>query len=203
MYKGLFVVLEGIDGSGKTSVAFLLKNMLSKRNIKTVVTREPTYFEAGKLLRTYLSHYSLNQRDPIYEALLFAADRIYHVNSYIKPLLKRGYVVVSDRYLYSSVVYQGTDGLPEDWILSINKFALKPDLAFFINVSPQEAIKRLSKSTKSMFENIVFLNKVYNKYIGLVERGLLININGIQPINRVATEIYNMVISKWREKNVT
>jgi len=203
LYKGLFVVLEGIDGSGKTSVAFLLKNMLSKRNIKTVVTREPTYFETGKLLRTYLSYYSLNQRDPIYEALLFAADRIYHVNSYIKPLLKRGYVVVSDRYLYSSVVYQGTDGLPEEWILSINKFVLKPDLAFFINVSPPEAIKRLSKSTKSMFENIVFLNKVYNKYIDLVERGLLININGIQPINRVATEIYNMVISKWREKNVT
>ena len=202
MSAGLFVVLEGIDGSGKTSVAKLLKGMLEKEHFSVAITREPTYFEVGALLRNYLKNYDLYQRDPIYEALLFAADRVYHVNRFIKPLLNRGYIVISDRYVYSSIVYQTIDGVSEKWIQVINKFALEPDLPIFIDVSPEVALKRLG-NRKSMFENLGFLKRVYNKYLELVRSGALVSVDGTRDINKITEEIYSMVISLWRKKNNT
>ena len=170
---GIFIVLEGIDGSGKTSIALSLKDKLASNNYKTIITREPTFFESGRLLRKYLNLFDLEKRDPIYEALLFAADRMIHVNSFIRPLLNKGYIVICDRYLYSSLVYQSTDGVPEDWIKTINKYALQPDCAFFIDVPPNIAINRIANHKKSMFETLDFLEKVYKKYKKLVNEGLL------------------------------
>lgn len=200
MPNGLFIVLEGIDGSGKSSVAILLRKKLLEHNYKAVVTREPTFYQAGLVLRKYLSTFKLYQRDPVYEALLFAADRIYHVNSFIKPLVKKGFIVICDRYVYSSIVYQSTDGVPEEWIKSINKYTLTPDLAFFIDVDPTSALARI-KDKASMFEDKSFLGKVYLKYKDLVKKGVLIPVNGKRSINKITDEIYNMVISKWKEKN--
>jgi len=198
---GIFVVLEGIDGSGKTSIALSLKDKLASNNYKTIITREPTFFESGRLLRKYLNLFDLNKRDPIYEALLFAADRMLHVNSFIKPLLSKGYIVICDRYFYSSLVYQSTDGVPEDWIRIINKYALQPDCAFFIDVPPNIAMNRIANHKKSMFETLNFLEKVYKKYKKLVDEGLLKPVDGTRSINKITNELYNMVISRWREKN--
>ena len=198
MDDGLFIVLEGIDGSGKTSIAFQLQRKLLENNYKVVITREPTFYEPGLLLRKYLNTFKLHQRDPVYEALLFAADRIYHVNFFIKPLIKKGFIIICDRYVYSSIVYQSTDGVPEEWIKSINKYALEPDLAFFIDVDPKKALARI-KDKASMFEELTFLEKVYLKYKDMVKKGILISIDGKRSINKITNEIYNVVISKWRE----
>lgn len=197
---GLFIVLEGIDGSGKTSIATSLKKKLLDNDYKVVITREPTFYESGVLLRKYLNMFRLDQRDPIYEALLFAADRIYHINTFIKPLIRKGYIVICDRYVYSSIVYQSTDGVPEEWIKTINKYIIQPDLAFFIDVEPVEALARI-KNKVSMFEDKSFLEKVYLKYKDMVKKGILIPVKGKRSINKITEEIYNMVISKWREKN--
>jgi dTMP kinase len=101
--------------------------------------------------------------------------------------------VISDRYLYSSIAYQGAAGLSIEWIEKINEHALRPDLAFFIDVAPKTAIHRL-KPNKSLMENMETQQKVRKIYLKFVEKGLLTRINGDQPKNEVAKELYAVVM---------
>ena len=185
--KGIFIVVEGLDGSGKTTQAKVLASRL-RRNHKALYTAEPSRGKVGIFIRNRIL-YGEKRPSTIVEALLFAADRVEHVQNEVQPALEEGQIVVSDRYLYSSLAYQGSAGLSIQWIESINQHALKPDLALFIDVDPEEVFHRL-KRRKSVMENLETQRRVREIYLKFVEKGDLVRIDGDQTKSQVADEIY-------------
>jgi len=174
--KGVFICIEGLDGSGKTTQTKLLVRRLRKLGYDAVHTAEPTKGKIGRYIRKHCLD-SEKRCSSVVETLLFAADRIEHVNTEIAPMLQTGKIVVSDRYVYSSCAYQGATGLGLEWIESVNKFAVRPDLALFIDVQPELALKRL-KAKKSVMERSETQRKVRQVYQTYVERGDLRRIDG-------------------------
>lgn len=162
--EGLFVVLEGIDGSGKSTQLNLLKNALQKEGYEVITTSEPTKEKLGVILRDYLSNPS---SIPFADALLFAADRVEHYYEFIEPHLEKGKIVISDRYTASSIVYQGSMDVPKEWIKEINKMSPPAQLTFYIEISVDVALERLSVSKRShleKFENREYLLKIIKNY---------------------------------------
>jgi dTMP kinase len=189
--KGFFICIEGLDGCGKTTQANLLVERL-KNSHNAVYTAEPSRGEIGRFIR---EHYLDVERrgSGIVEALLFAADRFEHVETEVEPALAEGRLVVSDRYVYSSLAYQGATGLDLGWIEEINKHALRPDLALFINVKPETVVQRL-KSNKSVMEDLETQRKVCEVYLKFVEKGELTMINGDTSKEKVADNILAVVL---------
>jgi dTMP kinase len=142
----VFITLEGVDGSGKTVQTRRLAASLESQNIECVVTREPGGTTLGEQIRSLLlsKDYPISQRA---EMLLYAAARAQHVDEVIRPALAHGCWVLSDRFVDSSIVYQGVGlGLPVAEVLSVNKAALGdvwPDLTIFVDVPPAVAWERL------------------------------------------------------------
>jgi dTMP kinase len=190
--RGFFICVEGLDGCGKTTQAKILVRKLRKIGYDAVYTAEPSRGKIGRFIKRYCLHGG--KRVPsIVEALLFAADRYEHVETEIIPALKDGKVVVSDRYMYSSLAYQGASGLNLDWIRMINEHAVPPNLAIFIDVDPNTVIKRL-KPKKSVMENLETQRKVREVYLKFVENGELVRVNGNKPKSEVAKEIFSVVL---------
>jgi len=146
-----FIVFEGIDGCGKTTQAKLIAEKLNAK-----FTFEPTDGKIGKSIREILSG-SQCQKETL--ALLFAADRVEHVFN-IEEDLKKSHVV-SDRYVYSSIIYQISQGISKDFIYTINDYAKTPDLVVLLDVDLNEALKRMESREKEIFEKI----EIQKKYL--------------------------------------
>ena len=188
--RGAFICIEGLDGCGKSTQAKLLVKRL-KKNHNAVYTAEPSRGKIGTCIReNYL--YGERRFSVVLEALLFAADRIEHLESEVFPFLNKGYLVISDRYVYSSLAYQGAAGLSLEWIESINGHAIQPDLAVFIDVNPETVMSRL-KPKKSVMENLETQKKVREIYLKFVEDGRLTRIDGDKSEKEVAKEVYEVV----------
>jgi len=188
--KGAFICIEGLDGCGKTTQAKLLAKKLRKSH-SAVYTAEPSRGKIGTYIRkSYL--YGEKRLSSVLEALLFAADRVEHVETEVIPALNEGRLVISDRYVYSSLAYQGAAGLSLDWIKKVNEHALQPDLAVFIDVNPEIVMRRL-KPEKSVMENLETQQKVLEIYLKFVEDGSLTRINGDKSEDEVAKEVYAVV----------
>lgn len=193
--KGAFICIEGLDGCGKTTQAKLLAKKLRKSK-NAVYTAEPSRGKIGTYIRkSYL--YGGKRLSSVLEALLFAADRIEHVENEVIPALNEGRLVISDRYVYSSLAYQGAAGLSLEWIEKVNEHALQPDLAVFIDVNPETVMNRL-KPKKSVMETLDTQKKVREIYLKFVEDGRLTRINGDKSENEVAKEVYE-VVTKFLE----
>ena len=190
--RGFFICVEGLDGCGKTTQAKILVRKLRKIGYDAVYTAEPSRGKIGRFIKRYCLHGG-KRVSSVVEALLFAADRYEHVETEIIPALKDGKVVVSDRYMYSSLAYQGASGLNLDWIRMINEHAVPPNLAIFIDVDPNTVIKRL-KPKKSVMENLETQRKVREVYLKFVENGELVRVNGNKPKSEVAKEIFSVVL---------
>lgn len=189
--RGRFICLEGIDGSGKTTQARLLVGELCQKGFNAVYTTEPSNGQIGRLIRRYVLN--RERRVPIaLEALLFAADRISHVETEIKPMLEMNRIVVCDRYLYSTLAYQGAAGVDLKWIEEINRFALIPDLALFIDVPPEVAEQRL-KGRRSVMETFPNQQRVRQAYLDMVADNRLRRVDGNRPINQVASDVMRIV----------
>ncbi|MDH5482538.1 MAG: dTMP kinase [Candidatus Bathyarchaeota archaeon] len=189
--KGFFICVEGLDGCGKTTQARLLVRKL-KENYAAVYTAEPSNGKVGRFIKKYCLH-NKKRLSSVVESLLFAADRFEHVENVILPAVKRGKLVISDRYLYSSLAYQGATGLNLEWIQKLNEHALHPDLAIFIDVDPEIVIGRL-KRKKSVMENLKTQRKVREVYVRFVENGELVNVDGNKSKKEVADEIMTVVL---------
>ena len=189
--NGAFIVIEGLDGSGKTTQAKLLTAKLS-RSHNAVYTADPSHGKIGVFIRNRCL-YSEKRLSSTTEALLFAADRIEHVENEIKPALANEKLVVCDRYVYSSLAYQGSANLSVDWIAEINKHALKPDLAIFIDVTPEKVLQRLHRR-RSVMENLETQQKVRNVYLQFVEKGDLRRIDGDKPMDEVGEYLAALVL---------
>ena len=191
--RGAFICIEGLDGCGKTTQSRLLVRRLKRRGYDAVYTTEPSRGKIGRFIRKYFLH-GEKRGSGIVEALLFAADRAEHVKEEVIPALDAGKVLVSDRYVYSSLAYQGATGLDLEWIAKINEHAIRPDLAVFIDVEPGMVVKRL-KTKKSVMENLETQEKVREVYEGFVERGDLVKIDGSRLKEKVAEDILEVVVS--------
>jgi len=189
--KGVFICIEGLDASGKTTQALLLVEELNRRGFKAVYTTEPSRGEIGRFIRKRVLQRE-GRVPSVVEALLFAVDRIDHVEREIKPALRDGKIVVSDRYLYSSLAYQGAAGLDLNWIREINRLALIPDLAIYIDVPPETVFERIRRK-RTVMEDLQTQEKVREVYMGLVKAGTLILIDGNRPAEEVSKDILSVV----------
>ncbi len=190
--KGIFIVLEGIDGAGKTTMAKMLIKDLEDDGYKVVYTFEPwtskfieSLKELGPLRNAYM------------EALVYAADRLLHIREVIEPAINSGYIVICDRYYYSSAAYQSAMGAPIDWILTINMFAIKPNIAIYLDIEPEIGIAR-KKGLSSRFpeyEDYAILKKVRDAYLEMVRRGLLVYVYAGRNIDEVYRDVKKIVYS--------
>lgn len=197
MGRGRLICIEGLDRSGKTTQSRLLVEALRNRGLEAVYTTEPSAGDIGRFIKRYVLR--RRKRLPVsIEALLFAADRIDHLEREIKPMLEKGKIVVSDRYVYSSLAYQGAAGLDVEWIREVNRMALKPDLAIYLDVPIEIIIKRCVRRRKSVMESPEIQVKVHEIYMKLVEEGELVPVNGARPIEVVSRDIQRIVLEKLR-----
>ena len=190
--KGVFICIEGLDGCGKTTQAKLLAKKLRK-NYNAVYTAEPSRGKIGAFIRKSCL-YGEKRLSSVVEALLFAADRLEHVENEVLPALRQGRLVVSDRYVYSSLAYQGAAGLSLEWTEKINEHALRADFAVFIDVDPKIVMRRL-KPTRSVMENLETQQKVREVYLKYVTKGELTRINGNKPEEEVADALFATVLN--------
>jgi dTMP kinase len=190
--KGFFICVEGLDGCGKTTQTKLLVRRLREMGWDAVYTAEPSRGKIGRFIQKHCLH-GEKRTSPVVEALLFAADRFEHVEKEVIPALNGGKVVVSDRYVYSSLAYQGAAGLDLRWIEMVNEHAIRPDLAIFVDVEPEAVVKRL-KPKKSVMENLETQRKVREVYVKFVEKGELVRINGNKSKSKVADDVLKVVL---------
>ncbi|MFB0501599.1 MAG: dTMP kinase [Candidatus Bathyarchaeia archaeon] len=191
--KGAFICIEGLDASGKTTQARRLVRELRRRSFEAVYTTEPSPGEIGKFIRIYILQ--RKRRVPIaVEALLFAVDRVDHLERRVKPALKEGKIVVSDRYVYSSLAYQGAAGLDLNWIEEINRSVVTPDLAIYLDVPPEVVVKRIRRK-RSVMERLQVQRKVREVYMKFVEDGQLIRVDGNRAKDEVSRDILTTVLN--------
>lgn len=183
MDRGILVAIEGIDGAGKTTQSKAVVKWLKKNGYAAKYTSEPTSFGVGRLLSRLGS-----KTTPALEALLFAADRLEHVKRVLEPGLKKGYIIVSDRYVHSSIAYQGAMLGDVEWVRTINKFAPKPDVAFLLDVEPRLALSRI-KRPRSKFERLELLEAVRKVYLEIAAAGELVLLDGTKPQSQVTEEL--------------
>jgi dTMP kinase len=192
--KGLLIVFEGIDGSGKTTQAKTLLRKLRARGIAAVFFREPTGGKWGReIRRKALRRDSLT---PGQELELFVKDRREDVTKNLEPALKAGKVVVLDRYYFSTMAYQGAKGLDPDRIRKMNEaFAPKPDLVFILDVEARAGLSRIAgrKRKDELFEredDLVRVRKIFN---GLRGRKFL-HIDGTKDMKTVSDQVLEKVL---------
>ena len=189
-FSGKFIVFEGIDGAGKSTQAELLYHFLKKKKIKVHLTHEPTSFLIGGIIRSSLSHDW--QAPPECLQLLFAADRSYHLEKEITPLLKKGINVICDRYFFSSIAFGGYEIDDMNWLFQINQRFFLPDIVFLLEISPKTAISRLKKERYSLtlFEKEEKLKKIAQNFRELSQKFKNIKIiDGEKKIEEVFEEI--------------
>lgn len=171
MKKGYFLTLEGPDGSGKSTISNRLLEHLEKLGFDVIMTREPGGTEIGEDIRGILLSNSNKEMSPITESLLYAASRAQHVSEKIRPAVEDGKIVISDRFVYSSLAYQGAArGLGVDIVMEINKFAMdgiKPNRIIFFDIKPEITLERKTigrEMDRLELEGLNFHNLVYNGY---------------------------------------
>jgi dTMP kinase len=158
---GLFIVFEGIDGTGKSTQVHLLADKLRQLGYAVVATREPTDGPYGQRIRELFVDRGAVSREE--ELALFIADRDQHVKEVIAPALEDGCVVISDRYYLSTVAYQGANGMDPQYILQKNENFPVPDMAIILEIEPAQGIKRIQDQRHehpNSFEDEVNLQKV-------------------------------------------
>lgn len=202
MKKSLFIALEGIDGSGKSTQVKLLSDNLKKAGHKIYSTCEPTDSPIGSVIRNIFKHRI--EADHRVIAGLFVADRLDHLLNKTNGILKKleeGYTVITDRYYFSSYAYQGTH-MPLDWVIEANSLSadlLRPDLNIYIDISPEISMKRLNSGRNSieLYETKENLKNVRAKYLEAFEQlkfqEHVFVTEGNRSPEEIATDIWNEV----------
>lgn len=191
--KGKFISIEGLDRCGKSTHAKLLARWLRSKGHEVVVTDEPTDGAVGRMIKQILRGELKVPLD--IEALLFAADRVQHVVNVIKPALADGKIVISERYIHSSLAYQSARGLSINWIKKINKYAPRPDLTILIDVPTEVAFSRdrPSRRLDEFEKNLKLQERVRRNYLRVAKAEGLKVVNGDCPRGEVQAELRKLV----------
>lgn len=175
----MFITLEGPEGSGKTTAVEAAVKALEEKGYQIVRTREPGGTPIAEQIRNVILDKTNTNMDPRTEALLYAASRRQHLVEKVWPALKEGKIVICDRYLDSSLAYQGgARGLGVDNILNVNLFATEntyPDLTLLFDITPEEGLKRISANASREvnrldLEKLEFHHKVRDTFLSLAKR---------------------------------
>ena len=204
--KGLFISFEGGEGVGKSTQIELLKTSLTKKNINVLSTREPGGTKEGELIRKFLVSGEINSWDSYSESLIFNALRREHINKIINPSLFKGDIVLCDRFIDSTIVYQGVGGaINETLLLSLHKnfcYDLYPDITFFLSLDPKVGLDRtLSRNnkTENRFENmgLSYHQKIQDGFKALSDKNnkRFFEINAELSVEKISNQIYDHVIS--------
>ncbi|NCU18664.1 dTMP kinase [Pallidibacillus pasinlerensis] len=202
---GYFFSLEGCEGSGKSTIAKLLAEALTKKGFRAVLTREPGGIEIAEQIRNVILDRKNINMDAKTEALLYAAARRQHLVEKIIPELEKGSIVLCDRYIDSSLTYQGyARGLGIEEVLTINKFAIEdymPDLTIYLDVSPEVGLARINKDkdrevNRLDVESLQFHTKVREGYHILLKRypDRITMIDAQNDIDIVYREVSNKIL---------
>jgi dTMP kinase len=199
---GLFIVFEGVEGSGKGTQMELTRQWLASEGRDVLVTREPGGTELGDRLRDALLDPATGTIDPRAEALMFAAGRAQHVTSVIRPALEEGKVVLCDRFVDSSLAYQGVGrGAGEQDILTLNAWAtqgLFPDVVILLNIDPEKGLARAASQGADRIESeaLAFHARVSDAYLRLADE----NPDRFRVIDAEGTpqEVHHLVVAALR-----
>ena len=210
--RGFLITLEGIDGSGKSTVSRLLAHSLGQvlPSRRLVFTAEPTNGEMGKILRSHLSSASswpeeISKAKRMEELFLFMADHADHLSKVIIPSLQEGAVVISDRYADSTAAYQGVtlSGIvpdPVEWIRSVScPWNVTPDLTIVFTIDPALALKRIgSRTIAEKFERAEFLKEVDENFrrIAEIEPERVALVDASQKVEDVAKVALSLILRK-------
>lgn len=199
--RGIFIVMEGPDGSGKTTQMNLLKEYLDKKEYETVITREPGGTAVGEAIRNIILNPEYEEMSDTTEMLLYAASRAQLMAEVIRPALESGKIVISDRFVDSSIVYQGiARGLGAEIVSAVNVPGIgdcHPDGIFFIDISEQEGLKRkkfqkkLDRIEQESIDFHCMVSKGYRKVLS--GRPEVIHIDGSDSVHNIHKEICEMV----------
>lgn len=201
---GRLIVLEGLDGAGTTTQVARLVEYLRSKGQEAHATREPSDGPVGKLIREMLTGSHAIPGEKLSQStfgLLFAADRLDHLQREVEPRLAAGVTVVSDRWYHSSLAYQGT-GAERDWISMLNARARKPDLTIFLEVRAEIAAQRRAAAgrVQELFEDIRMQEEVAAGYKATIEElraqgERIATIDGEAPLDAVFAAIVKLVSS--------
>lgn len=201
--KGKFIVIEGIDGSGKTTQAKMLVDYLNSKNKgRAVFTREHTGGLVGKLIESVLTKKEV--LDPMALQVCFVADRVDHVNSFINPEKEKGKIMIGDRYYWSTAAYGYLSGSKKmELLLKINQeLCPEPDLFILVDIKPKTAIERMNLGRESLtiFEKQEKLEKIRKAYLILAKRfkKKTVIIDGSKSVD----EVHKDILKKLKFKKI-
>lgn len=206
--KGLFITIEGCEGVGKSTQKKLLKEYFEKKDIPTLFTREPGGTVVAEKIRDIILDPS-HKIQPLTELFLYQAARREHIVNKIIPALNAGKIVVCDRFIYSSIAYQGYGrGINLNLIKDLNSFAIKGveiDLAIFLDLEPHQGFLRkggADKSDRMDSEDLEFHKKVYKGYLELVRERKMIAIDASRSKEEVFDDILHKINACYRHKRL-
>lgn len=210
--KGMFVTFEGVDGSGKTTVMAVVYGLLKAAGLPVVATREPGGVAIAEQIRQIILDNGNTAMDPRTEALLYAASRRQHLVEVLRPLLAAGKLVLSDRFIDSSLAYQGyARGIGLKEVETINAFAMEglwPDVTYYLDVRPRDALKRIAgdaghEENRLDVEKLSFHERVYEGYAKLLKifPQRMMSIDGYQPMAAESRQIAADIAKRWTARN--
>jgi dTMP kinase len=209
VYMSYFITLEGVEGSGKSTIINFIKDSLETSGKKVVVTREPGGIDIAEQIRSVILDKKNTKMEGRTEALLYAAARRQHLVEKVIPSLSEGNIVVCDRFIDSSLAYQGyARGLGIDEVYSVNKFAigdLMPDLTLYLDLDPQVGLNRIAKNkgreiNRLDLEEINFHLNVREGYEEVLKMfpERMVRINANQEIGKVVADINKVLIERLK-----
>lgn len=207
----MFITFEGGEGSGKSTIAKMIFEKLEKEDIKVILTREPGGVKIAEDIRNIILDKNNTNLDDRSEALLFAASRRQHLKEKVIPALNENKVVLCDRYVDSSLAYQGGGKhLGVDEVYAINLFAtdaLLPDLTLLFDIEPQLGLDRINKNkdrevNRLDLETMTFYNTVRDTYLELAKKypSRIVIIDASKSIEEVFNSSYNIIKERLNER---
>ncbi|WP_370223859.1 dTMP kinase [Cytobacillus sp.] len=206
MKKGKFITVEGPEGAGKTTIIDMLASNLTKEGYQVLQTREPGGIEIAEQIRSVILDKNNTKMDPRTEALLYAAARRQHLAEKVKPAMDKGFIILCDRFIDSSLAYQGyARGLGIDEVYSINSFAIEgmmPELTLYFDIEPEDGLDRINQHkgrevNRLDLEKLDFHHKVREGYLKLMELypERITKIDASRPVE----EVYQQAERKLKE----
>ncbi|WP_050637005.1 dTMP kinase [Candidatus Stoquefichus sp. SB1] len=201
---GVFITFEGGEGSGKTTIAALIKEALDKEGYQVTLTREPGGVEIAEKIRDIIHDVKYTNMDSKTEALLYAASRRQHLVEKVIPALKRGEIVICDRFVDSSMVYQGiARGIGMKEVYDMNLFATEnilPKRTIFFDIKPEDGLKRVYANkdrevNRLDLENIDFHKNVYQGYLSICDMfpERIVKIDASKDIDAVFSQVLERI----------